>query len=522
MAKLTGVKTIDMVGGEITKISYKGDVYTKVDVDVPESGDIALNKKESPSYSEGAFYELYEGLSVFGSFRTKSDNDGSAINGKSPNHFVVFRNLDAKPAPKSEALDAKVDALDKRVTALEKGDDKPVIGATVKVVKSNYDRKFGDNDGAGYGKGGQGLVKIGATGEIVDVNSEGILAKFAEDDMISGKYYRDRFYLANGEYEVNAPKPETAPYKTVKRHAKVGERILITDAAPVDGQSQKIGDVLTVTKAGVINKGDVHVEGQPSFIDYLEYEVIVEEAKAPAETITHNGDQYTLVDRKAQAGDVVVITANTNHSRNKVGDIGKVVEASGNDSHSVIVDVPGRTGTSGNYTRFNEMRLATEAERAQYEKAIEDAKKLELKVGDTVEVIDGSKSRYGDLKTGTIGEVTDIYGLFTKELIEVTTDYYFDRFPPSALRKVDKPCVFTKLGRKLNEYKVGDIVEVTKDNALGSRNKAGDIGIVVSVIGSDSFHVQVEARDISGANGNLHGHKSLKLIAPIESRVDTE
>lgn len=386
--------------------------------------------------------------------------------------------------------------------------------------------------------------------------------------------------------------PVEAKPETVKRHAKVGDRILITDATQTDGNYDN-GDVLTVQETDVFGlDGSVRVIGFRRHIYGREYEVIVEEAKAQAETITHNGDEYTLVNRKAQAGDVVVITANTNHSRNKVGDIGKVVEASGNDSHSVIVDVPGRTGTSGNYTRFNEMRLATEAERAQYEKAIEDAKKLELKVGDTVEVIDGSKSRYGDLKTGTIGEVTDIYGLFTKELIEVTTDYDLDRFPPSALRKVDKPtpdtssfdkfpkgaavrllsgggkyplcervnggiytvrsndythdgtrkiniggayalpeqlelvteneALFAKLGRKPNEYKVGDIVEVTKDNALGSRNKAGDIGIVVSVIGSDSFHVKVEARDISGANGNLRGHKSLKLIAPVESRVDTE
>lgn len=84
------------------------------------------------------------------------------------------------------------------------------------------------------------------------------------------------------------------------------------------------------------------------------------------------------VTRIPTVDDIVVITGNSNKSRNKVGDIGKVVKSFSNDEHSVSVEVPGRTFIkygSGNYTSFSDMRHATDAEKAEYEKAVAQAEK---------------------------------------------------------------------------------------------------------------------------------------------------
>ena len=63
---------------------------------------------------------------------------------------------------------------------------------------------------------------------------------------------------------------------TEKRPAKVGERIKIINAVPALTQRYKDGDVLTVRRANVFNGGDVYVEGIGDYIDYGEYEVVVE------------------------------------------------------------------------------------------------------------------------------------------------------------------------------------------------------------------------------------------------------
>lgn len=106
-------------------------------------------------------------------------------------------------------------------------------------------------------------------------------------------------------------------------------------------------------------------------------------------------------------GDVVVITGNTNGSINKVGDIGRVGERLG--SEGVQVHVPGKPNGlfGGNYTKFEEMRPATEEEKQQYEQAEKLAKigrkPGEFKKGDIV-----SGHRYDDELCKFTGEVEDV------------------------------------------------------------------------------------------------------------------
>ena len=111
---------------------------------------------------------------------------------------------------------------------------------------------------------------------------------------------------------------------------------------------------------------------------------------------------------KPTKGDIVVITANTNYSRNKVGDIGKVGRIK---DDVALVDVPHRPSKAseyGNWTLFSEMRPATEEEKAQYEQAVKLAKfrrqPNEFKKGDIARVMDDDD--YPEL----IGKFVEVYG----------------------------------------------------------------------------------------------------------------
>ena len=112
-----------------------------------------------------------------------------------------------------------------------------------------------------------------------------------------------------------------------------------------------------------------------------------------------------------EEGDVVVITGNTNDSINKVGDIGRVGERLGNKG--VQVHVPGKPNGlfGGNYTKFDEMRPATEEEKKQYEQAEKFAKlgrkPGEFKKGDIVRVKwllgKGDVDEIAEIKSGPVG-----------------------------------------------------------------------------------------------------------------------
>ncbi|MGK9388888.1 hypothetical protein [Bacillus sp. RK1064] len=59
MAALKGVKTIDMVGGEITKVAYKGAEYERVEGDA-KVGDLFLPRKGFHDMTAGSFYVIEE------------------------------------------------------------------------------------------------------------------------------------------------------------------------------------------------------------------------------------------------------------------------------------------------------------------------------------------------------------------------------------------------------------------------------------------------------------------------------
>lgn len=218
------------------------------------------------------------------------------------------------------------------------------------------------------------------------------------------------------------------------------------------------------------------------------------EADQPAETLTFEGAEYALVSRKAEVGDVVVFTANDNSYFTNGKPYGPIFGRGNFD----VKDNEGDT-----LAVYNDSNGRTESTVIVYEKVAEESA---LKVGDKVEVIDGSKSEYGDFETGTICEITDIE-LRWKESHRVDTDYDFDRFPASALRKVTEA-----VSEEPAQYpEKGDIVRATRDY---HEIKEGAIGVVIEADGSN--------RPVSLFNNERPRFAHVELVARAKDRVDTK
>lgn len=448
MAKLNGVQTVNMQDGKVTKISYGGAEYAKVDGIYRGSevndGDIGLVESLSSSgfgaFTDGGYYEMANRTDGSEFLRFKSDNHGD-VNGRVSNGVTVFRKVNAKPTP----LEAKVESLDKRVTALEATKQTPkTFEDFPKDAKVRLLSGGGESPLCGF--------TDGQTYEVV-TNDYGH-RRGRRIQLTGGSNPNGKGYATPEQLEL------VAKYKTVKRPAKVGERILITAAQPGSSQSYDTGEIFTVTVEDRPCKGDVRVAEQGSFIDYCEYEVIVEDAK-PAKSLTHKGADYTLVSRKAQPGDVVVIPKGGNSlyfdegkayvvaDKNHMGD----VTAYGNDGDHYVL-------YKGVYNRTEENVLVYAPVAGK------------LKVGDTVEVLARGKGRYADLSTGVTGKITEITDYYADTPVRVSTSDDFDYFPATALRKVA-----TKANPLIPQE--GDIVRAT--NAAfnsGEPFKPGDIGIV--------------------------------------------
>ncbi|WP_050515849.1 hypothetical protein [Bacillus amyloliquefaciens] len=84
------------------------------------------------------------------------------------------------------------------------------------------------------------------------------------------------YLIRTGPNHLSAIRKEDAELIiTEKRLAKVGERVLITVAAPIGEQSYETGDVFVAESLYDPFTKDIQVLGMPDFIDYNEYEVIV-------------------------------------------------------------------------------------------------------------------------------------------------------------------------------------------------------------------------------------------------------
>ncbi|AKD28964.1 hypothetical protein AW02_008120 [Bacillus velezensis NJN-6] len=95
MAKLNGVKTLDMVNGEITKVAYGGSEYVKAE-GLPKMGDLVLAQKCGYDITYGAFYKITEDADHEEDVRFLDDVDDGRV--RDVDDYVLFRKVSAVTA----------------------------------------------------------------------------------------------------------------------------------------------------------------------------------------------------------------------------------------------------------------------------------------------------------------------------------------------------------------------------------------------------------------------------------------
>ncbi|NME91548.1 hypothetical protein HF839_05130 [Bacillus velezensis] len=120
MAKLNGVKTLDMVNGEITKVAYGGAEYVKTE-GLPKMGDLVLAQKCGYDITYGAFYKITEDADHEEDVRFLDDVDEGRV--RDVDDYVLFRKVSASTGPSLEervsSAEGEIETLKSDVAALK-------------------------------------------------------------------------------------------------------------------------------------------------------------------------------------------------------------------------------------------------------------------------------------------------------------------------------------------------------------------------------------------------------------------
>lgn len=175
MAKLNDVKTLDMAGGEITKIAYNGANYVKTDAP-PQVGDLMLETtgRKYSDVTKGAFYEI---------IRLDSDDDPEFIddegdlNAVDLNYEGETKNVYYREQSTNSSLMNRVTALEERLAALEAKSvvDTLKVGDKVRVI----------------GLSVFGMSNIGEVGIVDGIDSDGEYYVVFEDSEEERLYKRE-------------------------------------------------------------------------------------------------------------------------------------------------------------------------------------------------------------------------------------------------------------------------------------------------------------------------------------------
>ncbi|MED4309212.1 hypothetical protein P9256_02215 [Bacillus paralicheniformis] len=143
MAKLHGVKTLDMVNGEITKVAYDGAEYERVEGtprSVGKSGDLVLNGHRHPDLKLGGFYLLVrdEGTSLLSVRDEIDDFHGNAV---TDGDSILFR----KVAASQSSLEDRISTNEKDIESLKSDVAALKVEAVPKYVRiDKSEAKAGD------------------------------------------------------------------------------------------------------------------------------------------------------------------------------------------------------------------------------------------------------------------------------------------------------------------------------------------------------------------------------------------
>ncbi|MEK5395977.1 hypothetical protein [Paenibacillus sp. FSL K6-2859] len=401
-------------------------------------------------------------------------------------------------------------------------------------------------DGQAYRK----VYRKAQAGDIVKALKDGV-------DIDSGAFYRvtyeghfadnngDGRSLSLWQHEVFAPitEPsatitfENATYRKVERSAAEGDVIVFTD-------EDEIECFLTLGKPYLVTEIDWAGDPQITDDDGDDFDACgcdcdvyekVTEPSSVSEQHIHNGVTYRKVSRVANVGELVLVIANTMGGNSHGYDIGEVTE--------IIQEwLPGKYGVQ----RKGSGKIAPYLATADYVvlEPVTPAEPTRHSAGDYVKVVDSS----GDdrAKVGDIAEVTEVlsdglsyvvttdgrsYGMFSHRFVLATAEEVSvaqaeakasaeraEKESQEAEEKRREKLKWAAIGRKVGEFKRGDIVSFERTDGLKGVGTVEDSGTLDGAVG-----VRMGAKIYDGSayySVSFRNGAMASLIVPVEQRFD--
>ncbi|WP_434181910.1 hypothetical protein [Bacillus sp. jun7] len=417
MAKLDGVKTLDMVNGEITKVAYGGAEYVKTE-GLPKMGDLVRAEEGGYDITYGAFYKITDDADHADDVRFLDDVDFGRV--RFGDDYELFRKVSTSTSP----------SLEERVSSAE---------GEIESLKSDVAALKGE---AGY-------VRIDKSEA-----QEGDYIKFDE---------APRSYLTAGEY-----------YEI--------------DYVDSHGDPQITDD-----------DGD---EFDTYSLDHCEFEVYRKVSAASVEAERLKVGDYAKV-----VGQAIVT---------EKGEIVKVIQ----DTGAII---PFKVETmDGKYTEWRSEASLVRATDEEVAEAKDAAARAKFKRGDKVRLLSGGgdyplsgfendkiyEVLYNNFnhpkgKRIRIADSTERFGYATPDQLEILSEEEAAEIE----RKQAEEAKWAKIGRKVGEYKNGDVV----------RYDYGDNEICEVVDDTEEGRVGVQTKEYGICREKP---ANLRLITPVEARFD--
>ncbi|MEC3770774.1 hypothetical protein [Bacillus velezensis] len=426
MAKLDGVKTLDMVNGEITKVAYGGAEYERVEGEA-KVGDLVLITTNG--WTDAREGEFYKAVGVDSGGDAKIKDDRGTIDSHFRYNYDLFRKVSACTDP----------SLEERVSSAE---------GEIESLKSDVAALKGEAE----------YERIDA-----DEAKVGDFVKFDDppDYLTDEEYYEiDRFDSSGDPWITDDDGDE---YDASNRDFEVYRKV---SAASVEAERLKVGDY-----AKVVNATDYH-----RFTDGDIVEIIGDRFGSPynelARRLTDEKNQYVPKRELVRATDEEVAEAKDAAARAK-------------------------------FKRGAKVRL------------LSGAGDFPLKGFENGKIYEVSDNNFDHPSRGTLiriegGDCLRGSGCATPDQLEILSEEEAAEIE----RKQAEEAKWAKIGRKVGEYKKGDVVAY--DDPEFFENSG--IGEVISVFGGDP-----KVRAI-GCEGNTVQYylepAQLRLITPVEARFD--
>lgn len=448
MARLSGVRVL------AEKIEFEGAVYETVSGNLRD-GDVVRANSTRIDITEGAFYRV-EGDHFVDDGGDKRDFDDRYF-GVRREDFTLFRKVSETAGPTETPQYREVKRQAK-------------VGERIRIVAA-------ENTYGKYKNGDEFTVKKQVY-KGVDVPEVG-----APGNM-SG-------YIYDREYVV------LEPVTAQPDRLKVGEYAKVIDANGVDGDRRVPSVVLGEIREIIEDDGSwapfraEKIDGSGS--DWFREAALVRATTAEVDEAKRKqfakGDKVRLISGGGEYPlngfkNGEIYEARDNDDDHDHGKFGKLIE---------IETVSGKSG----FARPDQLEKVSEAE-------AEEAEKQRPQVGDYVKILVDT----GDLPKGAIAKITEDDEddrPFNCELLD-GSDY--DYYRADQIEVVAEGDVkWAAIGRKPNEYKKGDIVEIVQYEC------GAKVGELVAV--KEVYHYSV-----GYTGGYVASPDAIKLVYPVESRFD--